>query len=286
MCEVLGVSRSGYYAYVKRLERGKTEKEKFNHYLDQRILHHFYDNLGTYGSPRICRRLYEVDKIKVSEKKVANRMRALNLFATPPKKYINTTASNHEQSVASNKLNQAFNPEAPNKVWATDITYIHTGEGFLYLNPIMDLYSRMIISYRMDDKMDLELSLNTLNEAISLREPSEGWIHHSDRGAQYCSHAYTEALKEAGADISMSRKGNPYDNACMESFFGSLKQEYLHKHVFATKAEARLAIQFYINFYNKKRMHSSLDYMSPLEKEEAYKLSNQQTSSREQNTSA
>jgi len=286
MCEVLGVSRSGYYVYVKRLDREETEKEKFDRYLDERIVYHFYDNLGTYGSPRIYRRLREEDNINVSEKKVTNRMRALNLYATPPKKYVNTTDSKHDQANFSNKLNQEFNPDAPNKVWATDITYIHTGEGFLYLNPVMDLYSRMIISYRIDDNMGLELSLNALEEAISLRQPSEGWIHHSDRGSQYCSTAYINALEEAGADISMSRKGSPYDNACIESFFGSLKKEYLYKHVFATKAEAMLAIQFYIKFYNKKRMHSSLGYLSPLEKEKAYKKAQQLRSDKDQNPSA
>lgn len=286
MCEVLGVSRSGYYAYVKRLGREETEKEKFDRYLDKRILHHFYDNLGTYGSPRIWRWLRKIDNIKVSEKKVANRMRALNLYATQPKKFVNTTDSNHAQSTYSNKLNQEFYPEAPNQVWATDITYIHTGEGFMYLNPVMDLYSRMIISYRMDDHMGNELSLNALKEAIALRQPKEGWIHHSDRGAQYCSHDYIDELKEARAEISMSRKANPYDNACMESFFGSLKKEYLYKHVFATKAEAILAIQFYIKFYNEKRMHSSIGYLSPMEKEKAYKKSPQLGSDKDQEPSA
>lgn len=112
--------------------------------------------------------------------------------------------------------------------------------------------------------MELKLSLNALEEAISLRRPVEGWIHHSDRGSQYYSNAYINVLEETGADISMSRKGSPYDNACMESFFGSLKKEYLYKHVFATEAEAMLSIQFYIKFYNKNRMHSSLVYLGPL----------------------
>lgn len=160
----------------------------------------------------------------------------------------------------------------PNQAWATDITYIHTGEGFLYLNPVMDLFSRKIISYRIADHMRKELSLEALKEVIALRQPEDGWIHHSDRGAQYCATDYVETLVEAGATISMSRKGNPYDNACMESFFTSLKKEYLYKCVFETKAEAVLAIEFYIKFYNQKRIHSSIDYMNPNEKELVHQM--------------
>lgn len=273
MCEVLGVSSSGYYEYVKRLDREETEREAFNRYLDKRIRFHYYDNHGFYGSPRIYRKLYYKDNIKVSQKKVTNRMRELNLYATPPKKFIHTTDSSHEKSTFPNHLNREFDPEAPNQVWVTDITYIHTGEGFLYLNPVMDLFGRRVISYRVDDHMGKELTLNALKEAVALRQPKEGWIHHSDRGSQYCANAYLNTLKESGAQVSMSRKGTPYDNACMESFFASLKKEFLYKHVFPTKAEAILAIQFYIKFYNEKRMHSSIGYLTPLEKEKVYEKS-------------
>src|SRR5690625_3868727 len=286
MCEVLGVSTSGYYAYVKRLDLGETEREAFNRYLDERILFHFHDNLGAYGSPRIWRTLVEEDNITVSQKKVANHMRALNLYATPPKKFVQTTDSNHAKPTFENHLNQEFEPEAPNQAWVTDITYVHTGEGFLYFNPVMDLYSRRIISYRIDDHMGHELCLNALKEAITLRQPEEGWIHHSDRGSQYCSNAYVQELRKAKATISSSRKANPYDNACMESFFASLKKEYLYKHVFATKKEAKLSIQFYIKFYNEKRMHSSLGYISPMEKERAYERAHNIKINQGQKTSA
>ena len=242
MCEVLGVSTSGYYAYMNRLGQEETEKEAFDSHLEERILFHFHDNLGTYGSPRIWRKLLKEDNIQVSEKKVANHMRALNLYATPPRKYIHTTDSNHAKLTFDNHLNQEFELEEPNQAWVTDITYVHTGEGFLYFNPVMDLYSRRIISYRMDDHMGYELCLNALKEAIALRQPKEGWMHHSDRGAQYCSNAYIQELEKAKATISMSRKATPYDNACMESFFASMKKEYLYKHVFATKYEAMLAL--------------------------------------------
>lgn len=282
MCEVLGVSPSGYYDYVDRMEREETEREAFNRYLDERILFHFHDNHGVYGSPRIHKRLQKIDDIKVSERKVTQRMRELNLYATPPKKYINTTDSVHQHNVFPNVLNQEFEVQAPNEVWVTDITYIHTGEGFLYLNPIMDLFSRRIISYRIADHMRQELCLAALKEAITLRQPEDGWMHHSDRGAQYCANDYVNTLVESGSTISMSRKATPYDNACMESFFASLKKEYLYKQVFRTKAEAILAIEFYIKFYNEKRMHSALDYLSPIEKEMSYQMSQQERLTEEQ----
>ncbi|GAA0438726.1 hypothetical protein GCM10008983_14530 [Lentibacillus halophilus] len=286
MCETLGVSPSGYYDYVKRLEREETDREAFNRYLDERILFHYHDNHGFYGSPRIYRILRDRDCVIVSEKKVTNRMRELNLYAAPPKKFVSTTDSEHTRPIFSNQLDREFEPEAPNQAWATDITYIHTGEGFLYLNPVMDLYARRIISYRVDDHMEHKLSLNALNEAVALRQPEEGWIHHSDRGAQYCANAYLNTLEEAGATISMSRKAMPYDNACAESFFASLKKEFLHKHTFPTKAEAVLAIEFYIKFYNNKRIHSSNGYLSPVEKEMAYETDHQEESEKGQKSSA
>jgi transposase InsO family protein len=197
-------------------------------------------------------------------------MRALGLFATKPRKYTNTTDSNHEKPVYPNELKRQFNPEAPNLVWVTDITYIHTGEGFIYLNPVLDLFSRRVVSYAIDDCMEKSLPLRALREAIALRNPAEGLIHHSDRGSQYCSNDYIKELKDAKAVISMSKKATPFDNACAETFFASLKKEYLYKFVFATKAEAIAAVEFYIQFYNRKRIHSTLGYATPIEYELAY----------------
>lgn len=279
MCKVLGVSSSGYYAWEKRQCQEETERGKQRKQLDERIMFHFMDSLGTFGSPRIHQKLVEIDNLKVSQKTVANRMKAMGLFATPPKKYIQTTDSDHENPVYSNVLNRNFLPDAPNKVWVTDITYIHTGEGFIYLNPVLDLYSRRVISYAIDDCMDHTLPLRALKEAIALRNPQEGWIHHSDRGSQYCSNNYIEELKEAKATISMSRKATPYDNACAESFFASLKKEYLYKFVFHTKAEAIAAVEFYIQFYNRKRTHSTLGYATPMEYEVAYEMARQKDAS-------
>lgn len=270
MCEVLGVSPSGYYVWKKRLDREETEREKWNRQLDERIQFHFYDNIAAFGSPRIHERIVNKDKMKVSQKKVAIRMRELGLFALAPKKYIQTTDSDHEKPIYPNVLNRNFQPNKPNLAWATDITYIHTGEGFIYFNPVMDLFSRRVISHAIDDIMDHTLPLRAIKKAIALRNPSEGWIHHSDRGTQYCSRNYIHELKHAKATISMSRKATPYDNACVESFFASMKKEYLNKFVFRTKSEAVAAVEFYVNFYNRKRTHSTLKYATPIEYEMAY----------------
>lgn len=286
MCDVLGVSPAGYYRWQKRQLLGETEKERFDRHLDQRILFHFHDNLGTYGSPRIHKKLTKLDKLKVSEKKVGNRMRELGLYATPPKKYIHTTDSAHDKKIYGNELNRNFRPERPNQAWATDITYIHTGEGFVYLNPVIDLFSRRVISYAIDDRMDHKLPLRALRKALAMRKPTEGWIHHSDRGSQYCSTKYIDELVEAKATISMSRKGTPYDNACVESFFATLKKEYIYRFVFRTKAEAVAAVDFYINFYNRKRMHSTLEYASPIEYEKAYEQAHRQDAKKNLITSA
>ncbi|MEH6905152.1 IS3 family transposase [Neobacillus drentensis] len=163
---------------------------------------------------------------------------------------------------------------------------IHTGEEFIYLNPVIDLFSRKVISHAIDDQMDHTLPLSALKEAIILRKPNEGWIHHSDRGTQYCSKNYIEALKEAKAVISMSRKATPYDNACVESFFASLKKEYLYKFVFHTKAEAIAAVEFYIQFYNRKRTHSTLGYATPNDYEMAYKKAQRKDAGNSQVSSA
>lgn len=269
MCEVLGVSRSGYYTYLKRKANPNTKRAAQKKKIQERIQFHFIDSMGTYGSPRIHRKLIKEGFI-ISQKTVANMMRDMGLFATMPRKFTQTTDSNHHNKVYKNKLNQNFNPSKPNKAWATDITYVHTGEGFIYLNPVMDLFSRKIISYSIDDTMDQSLSITALQSAIDLRKPGEDWIHHSDRGAQYTSNQYIEILKKEKAEISMSRTANPYDNACLESFFATLKKEYLYKFVFKTKAEAAKAIELYIDFYNRKRIHSSLGYVSPIDYELAY----------------
>lgn len=282
MCKVLGVSRSGYYAYLERKNSGKiTKREEFNQELDQLILEYYTASLGAYGSPKIHHLIVKNDKKVVSQKKVGNRMRALGLVSQAVKLYMNTTDSKHQYNVYENVLNREFNVKKPNSVWATDITYVHTAEGFVYVNPVIDLFNRKVISYCIDDTLHRSLSIRAIEHAIKIRQPEEGWIHHSDRGSQYASNDYIKVLKEAKAEISMSRKGNPYDNACVESFFASMKKEYLNHFAFQTKAEAIGAIEFYIEFYNRRRIHSTLDYVTPDEYEQAYykaqkKYANQQ----------
>lgn len=285
MCKVLGVSKSGYYLYLNRQGRDQSEREKWNKHIDERIKFHFHDNFGSYGAPRIHRKLIK-ENIIVSEKKISNRMRELGLRATPLPKFCQTTDSDHNQKVYGNELQRNFRPDAPNRVWATDITYIHTGEGFIYFNPVLDLFSRRVISYAIDETMKYTMPLRALKKAIELRQPAEGWIHHSDRGSQYCSNGYIQELQNAKAIISMSRKATPYDNACVESFFASMKKEYLYKFAFQTKAQAIAAVKFYVEFYNRKRMHSTLDYATPMEYEKAYEEALKVDASNQINTSA
>lgn len=264
MCTLLGVSRSGYYSYLQRKKQGSSEQEKKKAALEEKISQIFHESYGTYGSPRVHAQLIREGWI-VSQKTVANRMRELNLIARTLVKRVMTTDSNHQNRVYPNTLNRQFEPKQLNMAWAVDITYVMTLEGTLYFNPVIDLCSKRIITYQIDDQMKTELPKRALEEAIILRNPSEGLIHHSDRGTQYTSDAYLDILKRVEAVVSMSRKGNPYDNACAESFFSSFKQEFLYRKLPQTKAEARALIHEYVGFYNERRLHSTLGYLTPVE---------------------
>lgn len=272
MCAVLDVSTSGYYAYIKRADQEETEKQRQDREIAERIHFHFIDNMGCYGSPRI-HFLLRQEGYKVSERTVGKRMRQFGLKASSALFKTPTTDSDHDRPVYDNHLDRQFDVQRPNQVWITDITYIYTDEGFLYLNPIIDLCGRRVITHRIYDHLKTELCLNTLREAITIREPAPGLIHHSDRGAQYCSKSYTEELRRIGAVISMSRRATPHDNACMESFFATLKKEFVYHQRFKTKEEAILAINAYIDYYNTRRLHSTLGYMSPIEFEMSHTLS-------------
>ncbi|PAV31315.1 hypothetical protein CIL05_01290 [Virgibacillus profundi] len=190
-------------------------------------------------------------------------MNELGLRAVPKERYVVTTDSNHNYNIYPNLLDQNFEVDEPNTVWVTDITYVWTMEGWLYLASIIDLYSRKVIGWSMADHMRTELTLNALKMALVTRQPNEGLIHHSDRGSQYCANEYIERLDEITADISMSRTGNPYDNACMESFHASIKKEFVYRHRFETKEQAKKGITSYMHFYNEKRRHSTIGYVSP-----------------------
>lgn len=263
MCEVLEVSRSGYYNWLQTKQKELTENQLYRQKVRQKTVQYFHENFGTYGSPRIHKDLI-ANGYSVSEKTVSRYMNEMGLRAIPSKPFMITTDSNHSQPIFENLLQQDFEVDQPNKVWVTDMTYIWTWEGWLYLAVILDLYSRKVVGWHIADHMRTELPLWALQMAVNLRQPSKGLIHHSDRGSQYASKEYREALDDIDAIGSMSRTGNPYDNACSESFFASLKKELVYRRQFKTKAEGIQTINWYISaFYNEKRRHSSNNYLSP-----------------------
>jgi putative transposase len=270
MCAVLDVSTSGYYKWQKKKDEIFPEKEAHKKEIQQKIKKSFYESGGTYGSPRVHHDLVEWG-YSISQKTVARMMQELRLRAIPEEKYVITTDSNHDSPIYSNLLNQEFTTEKPDKVWVSDITYVWTLEGWVYLSTIMDLFSRRIVGWGMDQHMKKELPLKVLHMAFTTRQPSKELIHHSDRGSQYCSNKYIEVLQGKEVQVSMSRKGNPYDNACIESFHATIKKELIHRRRFKTRAEAIKAINHYIShFYNENRKHSTLGYCSPNKFERTY----------------
>jgi putative transposase len=193
-------------------------------------------------------------------------MRENGIYAKTKRKFKATTDSRHNYPVAENLVKQNFSVDGPNKLWVADITYIPTDEGWLYLAAILDLFNRKIVGWAMDKTMTRQLVLKALRQAVGRERPPAGLVHHSDRGSQYASYKYQQALKDHQIVCSMSRKGNCYDNACMESFFSTLKRELIYGRRFRTRAEARQAIFEYIEvFYNRIRLHSALGYLSPVE---------------------
>ena len=217
----------------------------------------------TYGSIRIRRELMTLGHT-CSRKRVSRLMRLSNLVAHLPKRYRNTTNSNHDQPIASNVLNREFTAVAPNTKWTADITYIWTGEGWLYLSVVLDLFSRRVVGWAMQNNLELSLVTSALQMAVQGRQPEPGLICHSDRGSQYASKDYQAALKARGMICSMSRKGNCWDNAPTESFFATLKKELVYKSKFETKEQARSRVFSWIEvWYNRQRLHSTLDYDNP-----------------------
>lgn len=271
MCSVLGVSRGGFYKWRTQLvAANRTERQIRRDELLQKIAQSHHQSYGTYGSPRILEDL-KAQGYSICERTVGRYMKELELCALPVKQFVTTTDSNHNQFVYPNLLERKFNVDKPNTVWVSDITYIWTLEGWLYLASVMDLFSRKIVGWSLDVTMKTELPLGALQEALLLRNPSGKPIHHSDRGSQYCSDKYIECLEEGEFEISMSRKGDPYDNACIESFHATLKKELVYRHRFRTREDARKAIGHYIDdFYNLRRRHSTLGYLSPENYEKMY----------------
>lgn len=266
MCNALDVSRSGYYAWQKRPE---SKRSRENRKLAAQIkVIHMDKYKKAYGSPRIYKELDEKG-ISCSPNRVARVMKKEGIKAIVPKKYRATTNSKHKFPVAPNLLKQDFNIKEPNKVWLSDITYIRTSEGWLYLASIMDLGSRRIKGWAMSDRITQELTLNALNMAITNNPDTNNIIHHSDRGSQYACNEYRKQLKKNGLICSMSRKGNCWDNAPMESFFHTLKTEWAYRFRYKTREEAKSSLFGYIEiFYNRQRRHSALQYMNPCQYED------------------
>lgn len=267
MCQVLKVSRSGYYAW-----RGRppSEREMANQALYKEIKAVYDESHGTYGSPRIYQALRRRG-FTCSENRVARLMRLKGLQAEQTKSYKSTTKRNKADAVAPNVLQRDFEATRPDEKWLADITQIPTEEGWLYLAAILDLYSRRIVGWAMSDRMTDDLTLSALRMAVEQRELGLNLIHHSDQGSQYTSGDYQQMLKDWGIEISMNSVGTWYDNAPMESFFGTLKCEWVHRHTYLTRDEATTNLFYYIEaFYNQRRLHSSLGYLSPVEHEQLY----------------
>ena len=227
----------------------------------------FIENEQNYGSPRIFKELKKAD-VPCSENRIARLMQQDGLVAVQRRKFKATTNSKHNWLVAPNLLERNFSVEEPNKIWVTDITYIWTWEGWLYLSFVLDLYSRGVVGFAMSNRITDDLTQNALNQAIGRRNPQSGLIHHSDRGSQYASGDYQALLKEHKITPSMSRKGDCWDNAVAESFLHTLKVEMINRYRFKTRDEAKVRIFKYVEmYYNWKRMHSSLGYCSPFEYE-------------------
>jgi putative transposase len=261
MCSILGVSRSGYYAWKKRQP---SARERANRGLRAliRLLHR--KSRGTYGYRRVHAALVAQGNI-CGLNRVARLMRNEGLHARRRRRYKRTTQSRHNWPVAPNHLAQSFAANGPNEKWVTDITYVRTDEGWLYLAVVLDLYSRLVVGWAMEPFLTDTLTTKALNMALGTRQPPPGFLHHSDRGSQYASGRYRRLLNRHDALASMSRTGNVYDNAPMESFFATLKTELVHLRNYYSRRQAKADIFEYIEvFYNRQRLHSALGYLSPL----------------------
>lgn len=264
MCRVLEVSRSGYYAWKRRPESLRSKENKL---LAERVREVHARSRRTYGSPRIHRTL-QSQGIWCGRNRVAHLMRSYGIVAQRQLRYKRSTATRSGRIFADNLLKRRFNVGVPNRVWAGDLTCFWTGSGWLHLAIVMDLYSRKIIGWAMNRRMTEELTINAVNMALMNRKPKDGLIHHSDQGSQYSSQTFRTLLTQHGVQPSMSRLGNCYDNAVVESFFKTLKIELVKERRFKTREEARTMLFEYIEvFYNRKRLHSTLGYMSPAEYE-------------------
>jgi putative transposase len=269
LCRLLGVSRQGYYRFAKRPASARVEQEAA---LREQIRAVHQDSAERYGSPRVLRELHR-QGVNTSKRRVERAMRSMGLRARPTRHFRVTTAANPLHAVEPNRLARDFTASRPDQRWVTDITYVWTDEGWCYLAAILDLFSRSVVGWALDTTLSTTLPLKALEVAVARRRPTVGLVHHSDRGCQYTSAAYRDALEQLGVVVSMSRKGNCWDNAVAESFFATLKTELVYRKRWTSRLELRSAVFEYIEvFYNRQRLHSSLAYKTPAEVENDYAL--------------
>jgi putative transposase len=257
----LGVSASGYYRWRRSSRSRRAERDAELLVLIGAV---HEASRQTYGSPSIYQQLREAG-VSVGRKRVERLMREHGIIGAMPKRLrVRTTDSRHEHSIAGNVLNREFSADRANQKWVSDITYIWTDEGWLYLASVMDLFSRRIVGWSMSDRIDQDLTLSAITMALQARQPATGLLHHSDRGSQYCATAYRQVLADWQITPSMSRKANCWDNAVIESWHRTLKVELVYREQYRSRSEARRSIFEYIeSFYNRERRHSTLGYLSP-----------------------
>lgn len=262
MCQALRVSRSGYYDWRSRCP---SWRDRSNQILLEQINKAFQDSRGTYGSPRITAEL-RANGDTCGQNRVARLMKVSGIIAKTRRRFKVTTDSGHNKPVAANLVNRRFAAEKPNHLWSSDITYIWTKEGWLYLSVVLDVYSRRIVGWSMNRRLTKELVVDAVNQALRYRDPGSDMIFHSDQGSQYASDQFRKLLDDHDIKASMSGKGNCYDNAITETFFHTLKTELVYFENYQTREEARLSIFEYIEvFYNRKRRHSAIGYESPVD---------------------
>lgn len=265
LCKVLGVSRQGFYESQRKPQ---TRRARESEALDVAVREVFDEHQGRYGSPRVLETLRQERRLQVGKRRIEKSMAKQGLFASRRKKFVRTTEADDLYSHPRNVLDREFTAARPNERWVTDITYLATKQGWLYLAVIIDLFSRKVVGWSLSQELDTSLAMRALWMALAQRKDTAALLHHSDRGCQYTSAVYTETLAEAGIDVSMSRKANCWDNAVAESFFATLKKELVHRRLWNTRAELEHATFAYIEaYYNRRRLHSALGYRSPVQAE-------------------
>jgi transposase InsO family protein len=268
MCQLLEVSRSGYYEWLNRPPHAQVEADQR---VETKIKHYFAQGRGTYGTRRI-KYLLAQEGLQVSRRRIGRVLTQAGLRCKTQRRFKAPTASGQAQTVAPNQLNREFTVQAPDTIYMGDITYLSTGEGWLYLAVVLDLCSRAVVGWSMAEHMRAELVNQALSMAIGQRQPAAGLIMHTDRGSQYGADSYRQLLTQHGIQPSMSRKGNGWDNAVAESFFHTLKTEVIYLEDFDTREQAQTAVFEYIEvFYNRQRCHSANGYLAPLIYEQTLK---------------